>query len=88
MPALACDVGSAHLLQGAQTAAMTREQRLRGADGGIDSAIVVSGDDGDAVVAQAHELLVAGGLADHGARDVTLAAYRCTCSLSATAVAA
>jgi hypothetical protein len=36
-------VGSAHLLQGAATAAMTNEQRIRGADAGVDWALLVAG---------------------------------------------
>ena len=42
---------SAHLLQGAQTAAMTNEQRIRGADRGVDSALIITGYDSNAVAA-------------------------------------
>ena len=77
----ASGVGSAHLLQGAQAAAMTNEQRIRGADGGVDSAVIVTGYDADAVADQA--LRTAGGLATSGASDVSFAAYRCAYSLSA-----
>lgn len=38
-------VGGVHLLERAATPAMTREQRLRGADAGIEAALVVTGDD-------------------------------------------
>jgi len=36
-------LGSAHLLQAAREAAMTNEQRIRGADRGLDCALVVMG---------------------------------------------
>jgi len=42
-------LGSAHFLHGAQAAAMTNEQRLRGADGGVAPAIVVTGYEREAV---------------------------------------
>src|SRR5204862_4273044 len=44
-------LGSAHLLQGAQAATMTNEQRIRGADRGVDSALILTGYD-DAAVAE------------------------------------
>jgi len=79
-------LGSAHLLQGAQAAAMTNEQRIRGADRGIESAIIVTGYDGDAVAGNARALL--GDLAGKGARELAMAAYRCAYSLSAAELAA
>jgi len=42
-------VGSAHLLQSAATAQMTNEQRIRGADSGMDSALLVMGYEVDAL---------------------------------------
>ena len=78
-------LGSAHLLRGAQPAAMTNEQRIRGADLGVDSALVLTGYDPVAVHDRAHAL--AGDLADRGGGDVALAAYRCAHSLSATELA-
>jgi hypothetical protein len=83
LPALpkASGLGSAHLLEGAQAAAMTNEQRIRGADASVDSAVIVTGYDGEAVAGQA--LRAAGGLARNGASDVTFVAYRCAYSLSA-----
>lgn len=80
-------LGSAHLLQGAAAAAMTNEQRIRGADQGVDSALIVTGYDADAVTAIAGELADAGGLADHGARDVTRATYQAGYALVATELA-
>jgi hypothetical protein len=45
LPALPAQrgVGSAHFLQGAATAPMTNEQRIRGADAGVDAALLVLG---------------------------------------------
>ncbi|MFT3957263.1 MAG: hypothetical protein QM722_23635 [Piscinibacter sp.] len=68
-------LGSAHLLQGAQAAAMTNEQRIRGADRGVDSALIVSGYDGAAVAAFAERLCAADHLPGHGARDLQTAVY-------------
>ena len=87
LPAMS-GLGSAHLLQGAQAAAMTNEQRIRGADRGVDSAIVVTGYEIDAVIAQAQRLLDDGGLASHGATGISVAAYRAAYSLSAGEITA
>lgn len=77
-------LGSAHLLQGAQTAAMTNEQRIRGADRGVDSAIIVTGYDSNAVDACANELCAAGGLPARGASELRCATYRWNYSLAST----
>lgn len=50
-------LGSAHLLQGALAAAMTSEQRIRGADAAVDGALLVTGYDAEPLTA-----LEAGGL--------------------------
>ncbi len=81
-------LGSAHLLQGAQAAPMTHEQRIRGADRGVDSALIVTGYDSKAVSAQAHELCAAGGLVDRGAVELSCATYRWSYSLSSAEVGA
>lgn len=81
-------LGSAHLLQGAQAAAMTNEQRLRGADRGVDAAIVVTGYDDDAVAACAQRLCAADALPARGAADLTSATYRLAYSLTSTEVGA
>src|SRR5262249_13205837 len=60
-------LGSAHLMQGAQTAAMTNEQRIRGIDRGVDSALVLTGYDGEAVAECAKKLSDDGGLGSRGA---------------------
>ncbi len=79
-------LGSAHLLQGAQTAAMTNEQRIRGADRGVDSALIVTGYDSNAVCAYADELCSAGGLPDRGAGELSCATYRCCYSLASAEI--
>ena len=79
-------LGSAHLLQGAQPAAMTNEQRIRGADRGVDSALIITGYDESAVVACRDELCAEGGLPVRGARELSCAAYRLSYSLSSTEV--
>jgi hypothetical protein len=75
-------LGSAHLLQAAQAAAMTQEQRIRGADRAFDSAVLVTGYDGDAVAAAAGELCSAGGLPDRGADALGCTMYRWSYSLA------
>jgi hypothetical protein len=79
-------LGSAHLLQGAQTAAMTNEQRIRGADRGVDSALIITGYNSKAVAEYANELCTAGGLPDRGAVEVNCATYRASYSLVSTEV--
>lgn len=79
-------LGSAHLLQGAQQAAMTNEQRIRGADRGVDAAIIVTGYDGEAVAAYAQQLCTAGGLAERGSGELSCAIYRCGYSLTGAEV--
>jgi hypothetical protein len=49
-------IGSAHLLQGAQAAAMTNEQRIRGADRDVDCAVIAMGYDEGAVTTQSRKL--------------------------------
>lgn len=78
-------LGSAHLLQGAQAAAMTNEQRIRGADRGVDSALIVTGYDSHAVAAYAKELC--GGLPDRGAGELSCATYRWSYSLASAELA-
>ena len=79
-------LGSAYLLQGAQTAEMTNEQRIRGADLGIDSAIIVTGYESDAVAAYANELCAAHALPDRGASQLSCATYRWSYSLASAEV--
>lgn len=79
---------SAHLLQGAQAAAMTSEQRIRGADRGVDSAMVVTGYDSDAVIGYAKRLCSSDGLPRWGATDLTSAAYDLSCTLASAELVA
>lgn len=75
-------LGSAHLLRGAQAAAMTNEQRIRGADRGVDLALVITGYDAAAVAAVAERLGAPEGLRGHGASDVRCAIYSTSYSLA------
>jgi len=75
-------LGSAHLLQGAQAAAMTQEQRIRGADRGVDSALIVTGYDDRAVAACAKQLAGDVALEGKGAADVSCSTYRWSYSLA------
>jgi hypothetical protein len=68
-------LGSAHLLRGVQAAAMTAEQRIRGADRGIDSAIIITGYDHNAVAEYAKNLCAHRQLAYHGASETTSGTY-------------
>ncbi|MGH8746582.1 MAG: hypothetical protein ACREUK_08825, partial [Burkholderiales bacterium] len=81
LPGLA-GFGSAHLLQGTLAPAMTNEQRIRGADRGVDSALIVTGYDGDAVAEVARTTLGAANLALHGASGAGHALYRSDYSLA------
>jgi len=75
-------LGSAHLLQRSQAAAMTNEQRIRGVDRGVDSAIIVTGYDRDAISRYANSLCAADGLSNRGARELTSATYSFSYSLA------
>ena len=75
-------LGSAHFLEGALTPPTTNEQRIRGADAGVDSALIVTGYDHDAVAQIAHATLGVPALEAHGATDVSRALYRFDYSLS------
>ena len=73
-------MASAHLLQGAQPAAMTTEQQIRGADRAIDSALILTGYD-DRIIAECAKDLSYESEA-RGARELTSAFYRWSYSLS------
>jgi hypothetical protein len=79
-------LGSAHLLQGAQAAAMTNEQRIRGVDSSVDLALIVTGYDAEAVAAYADQLRER--MAGQGAMEMTCHTYGCSYSLSATEIGA
>ena len=71
-------IGSAHLLEGAARAQMTREQSIRGADAGVNLALIVSGYRDDALA----EAFTVDELASRGAEDITDVTYRIDYSLS------
>jgi len=75
-------IGSAHLLEGAVTPAMTHEQRIRGADAGIDWAVLVTGYSEQALARLADADLNDVQLASRGATNVTSAIYRMDYSLA------
>ncbi len=86
MPALprASGLGSACLLRGAKAAPMTNEQRIRGLDRGVDSALILTGYDAAEVAGFAQALVEADGLAQHGAGDIGLATYQYGYSLASS----
>jgi hypothetical protein len=69
-------IGSVHLFEGAVTPPMTNEQRIRGADAGVDWALLVTGYDPDAVAGLMQGDLAAAQLEKHGASGVLAAMYR------------
>jgi hypothetical protein len=80
-------LGSAHLLRAAEPAAMTNEQRIRGADRSMNSALIVTGYDGRAVAAWAKALSRAEGLSSRGAVESSCATYRWNYSLASAEMA-
>lgn len=77
-------VGSAHYLEGAQAADMTNEQRIRGADRGIDAALILTGYDEAAVVAAATTL--SGDVATRGGIEPSCFIYRLSYSLASAEI--
>jgi hypothetical protein len=75
-------VGSAHVLEGAATPPMTNEQRIRGADAGVDWVVLVMGYGEDAVAALAQSGLDRARLEMHGAVRATDAVYRLAYTLT------
>ena len=76
-------IGSAHLLVGALSAQMTNEQRIRGADAGVDWALLTTGYDQHALEALAKGDLCNARFEEHGATGTASALYRTDYSLSA-----
>jgi len=78
LPALpsAPGLGSAHLFEGAVTPSMTNEQRLRGADAGVDWALLVTGYSQDALANLGRADLGNAQLEKHGAAGIVAALYR------------
>lgn len=75
-------IGSVHLFEGALTPAMTNEQRIRGADAGVDWALLATGYSRDPLASLAHADLGATPLQEHGATDVIDALYQMDYSLT------
>ena len=69
-------LGSVHLLEGAVAPQMTNEQRIRGADAGVERALLVTGYDEASVAALADGELSKAGLESRGATGVTSSLYR------------
>jgi hypothetical protein len=79
-------LGSAHLLKGAVAADMTNEQRIRGADGTVDSALIVTAHDREALKQAEEQIIGAAGLGRYGATNITRAIYAVHYSLSRTEI--
>ena len=69
-------IGSVHLFEGALTPGMTNEQRLRGADAGVDWALLVTGYSQDALASLEQADLGNAQLDKHGATGILGALYR------------
>ena len=69
-------IGSVHLFEGALTPQMTNEQRIRGADAGVDWALLVTGYSQDALASLMQADLGNAQLEKHGATGVLGAMYR------------
>ncbi len=63
---------------------MTNEQRIRGADAGVDWALLITGYSQDALQVAAQNELSDARLADHGATGVTTALYRTDYTLTSS----
>ncbi len=79
-------LGSVHLLRGALAPQMTREQRIRGVDIGVDHALLITGYSQEALVALAQLDLSSDRLEEHGATEVATALYRTDYSLTASEI--
>ncbi len=89
LPALAAQpgLGNAHLFESGLKPAMTREQSIRGADAGVDWAVLVTGYRAETVDALAAGGLDAATLASHGADACVHGRYRLHCALGRDEVA-
>ncbi len=77
-------LSSVHLLRSGLTPEMTAEQRIRGADTGVDWALLVTGYERSAVAALAQDGLGAAVLERRGAFDVVSASYEAVHALTQT----
>jgi hypothetical protein len=69
-------IGSAHLFEGAVTPPMTNEQRIRGADAGVDWALLVTGYSQDVLASLMRTDLGNAQLEEHGATGVLGVMYQ------------
>ena len=76
-------LGSFHLLESTLAAAMTEEQRIRGADAGVDWALLATGYDVEAVAGLQAAELGAKVLEGHGILSASSAVYQAAYSLCA-----
>jgi hypothetical protein len=76
-------LGSVHLLKGALAAAMTEEQRIRGADSGVDWALLATGYELETIAALGDGEVNAAGLQALGISSVSSALYQAAYCLSA-----
>ncbi|MGY4828470.1 hypothetical protein ACVNIS_07830 [Sphaerotilaceae bacterium SBD11-9] len=76
-------LGGAHLLRSGMAAAMTSEQRIRGADAGVDWAVLVTGYQSEALQHLAHRELGRAELERRGGTEVASASYRSAYTLVA-----
>jgi hypothetical protein len=76
-------LGSAHLLVAALSAQMTNEQRIRGADAGVDWALLITGYSQTALQAFAKDDLSHARFEEHGALGTATALYRTDYTLTA-----
>lgn len=81
-------LGSAHLLEGALAPQMTNEQRIRGADAGVDWALFVTGYSQSSLEALAQTELSPARLEARGAQGIVSALYRTDYTLTAQEVGA
>jgi hypothetical protein len=69
-------LGSAHLFEAALTPDMTNEQRIRGADAGVDWALLVTGYDEDALATLMHADLSPTRFGERGSKTISGTMYR------------
>ena len=69
-------IGSVHLFEGALTPGMTNEQRLRGADAGVDWALLVTGYSQESLASLEQADLGNARLEEHGASGILGSLYR------------
>ncbi|MDX1375015.1 MAG: hypothetical protein R3357_05590 [Burkholderiales bacterium] len=79
-------LGSAHLLHTAATPTMTTEQRIRGVDKTVDSALIMTAHDDVALMKAGDQILGASGIEGRGGTEVSSDLYAIHYSLSRTEI--